>query len=1083
MPSAPFRALAPALMLVLPVLAPVPGPLALKPGDPVERELSGGEAQPFLLDAQAGQHLLITVEQHGINVTLSGQDPSGKPLGITDTATEREGTETWLLSADAAGSYRIEVLPAAPWAPKGRFQIGVEELPSATAEDRLRIEAERIMTEAGLLFSHQAKESRTKALALYTEALDHWRTLGRKREEARALFRLAVLHQGLGEPKPMLDRLQEALPLFASLGDEAREADVLTYTGVAHLSLGRYSEALAFTERSLEIRRTRGDRWGEVVTSLNLCLARLYLGEAREAIRCYERGLLAVKEVGEPDAEALNGLGGAYSSLGETRKAREYYTSALETKRSIGDQMGEAKVLANLGLFFAQQDALGDALAYYGEALDVIRRMGDREWEARILNNLGHAYLLLGEPQRARGYLDQALPLRREVKDLRGEIYTLCNLGVAQQQLGETSKALASYAEALKIAREAKNRNGEATALNLLAEGHLKAGDPAQALGLFTQAVALQRALENRGGVAFALQKTGESEARLGHGEKALAILREAVELYRTLEDRSGQAASLASLAAAEREMGRLDEALTHADAAIGFVESVRATVGEASLRASFLASHRLAFELAIALRMDLERKQPGKGHVQAALALGERARARSLFDLLHEAGTEMEPELREQKKALALRFSTNARRQQGATTDEQRADLQRELAGLLSEADRLENDIRRSNPRYAALSQPLGAAGIRGLLDSNTLLLEYTLGEEKSFLWAVTPERVDGFELPGRIEIEAAALSSYKEVRKPGGAGAEAHRTLSRLLLGPVAGRIHCKRLVIVADGALHYVPFAMLPDPEDPSGATPLVAGHEIVSLPSASVLDVQRRVLAGRPPAEMALAILADPVFGSGDSRLRKPRGTSSPPTLPQREGMPDIRRLPKTRHEAEAIAALLSPDQVFQGLGFQASRATALSGILAKYRMVHFATHGWINAESPRSSGLTLSMVDEQGLPQEGLLSLSDVYNLELKADLVVLSGCDTALGREIRGEGLMGLTQGFFYAGSERVMASLWPVQDHTTAELMKRFYGAMLQEKLPPAAALRSAQLAIRSDKNWREPYFWAPFVLQGDWR
>lgn len=1081
MPSAPSRALAPALMLVLPVLAPVPGPPTLEPGDAVEREISGGEVQSFLMDAQAGQHLLITVEQHGINVALSGQDPSWQPLGITDTATEREGSETWLLPAEAAGSYRIEVRPAAAWAPRGRYRIGLEELPSVNAEDRLRIEAERIMTEAGLLFSLKTKESRPEALAHYSDALAHWRTLGRKREEARTLFRLAVLHQNQGEAQPMLDRLQEALPLFVSLGDKAREADVLTYIGVAQDGMSRYQEAIASSERSLEIRRARGDRWGEAMTSQNICLARLHLAEWREAISCYKRVLPMLEEVGEPDAEALNGLGGAYSNLEEPRKAREYYDRAREAQRALGNSLGEAKILNNIGVLLRDQDALGEALVYYGQALDVIRSAGDRFWEGLILTNLGNAYLLVGEPGRARDYLDQALPIRRELKDPRGKVHTLCNLGFAQQQLGEVPSALVSYAEALEIAREAQNRSGEAMSLNLLAEGHLRAGDLAQALKLFVQAAALQQDLENRGGLAFALQKIGEVEARLGHQDKALASLREAVDLYRALADRSGQASSLASLAAAEREMGRLDEALTHANAAIGFVESVRATVGEPSLRASFLASQRLAFELAIALRMDLERKQPGKGHMEAALALSERARARSLFDLLHEAGMQMDPELREQKKTLAFRLSANARKQRGATTDEQRADVRRELAGLLAEADRLENEIRRSSPRYAALSQPLDAPGIRGLLDADTLLLEYSLGEEKSFLWAVSLERVDGFELPGRAKVEAAARRSYEEVRKTGGTGAEAHRTLSRLLLGPVAGRIRGRRLVIVADGALQYIPFAMLPDPGDPGA--PLVAGHEIVSLPSASVLDVQRRLLAGRPPAEKGVAILADPVFASWDSRLRKPAGTSPPAAPPPAGGMPRIQRLPRTGHEAEAIAALLSPDQVFKGLGLQASRTTALSGTLAKYRMVHFATHGWINAETPRSSGLTLSMVDEQGRPQEGLLSLSDVYNLELKADLVILSGCDTALGREIRGEGLVGLTQGFFYAGSERVMASLWPVQDHATAELMKRFYGAMLQEKLPPAAALRSAQLAIRSDKNWQDPYFWAPFVLQGDWR
>ncbi|HWM91581.1 MAG TPA: CHAT domain-containing tetratricopeptide repeat protein [Thermoanaerobaculia bacterium] len=1085
MPSAPFRALAPAVMLVLPWLLPVPELPVLAPGETVERELAGGDMHSFRLEVQTGKPLLVTVEQHGINVILSWQDASGKPLGMMNTALERDGVET-LLVEGAEGAYRLEVRSPVAEVPAGRFRVRIDELLSATSEDQTRIEAERLMTGAGLLFSQENEEAQRQALAAYGKARSHWRKLERKPEEARTLIRLAIVHMSLSESQAALDRLQEALALYSSLQDSAREADILTYMGLAQSRLSRYQEAITSFNRSLEIRRALDNRYGEAITSQNLCTIRLYLGEYREAIPCFESALRLLEEVREPDAiaDALNGLGGAHSNLGEPRKAREHYNHALEKKRSLKNQAAEAKILNNLAVLAADQGSMGEALAFYGQALEVFEKLGDREWQGRALANLGNAYLSLGETQRARGYFEKALPMRRGLQDRRGEVNTLCSLGLAQEQLEEISSALRSYEEALTIAQAVGYRAGEASALNLLAQGHLKAGDPAKALELFARAAILQRGLGNLSGVALARQRTGEAEARLGQSEKAVVTIHEATDLYRVLEDRSGQAGSLASLAAVERGMGRLDDALAHAEKAIEFVESVRATVGDPSLRASFLASQRLAFELAVGLRMDLDRKQPGKGHVELALALSERARARSLLDLLHEAGREnrrgLDPNLRERKESLALRFSVNARMRRGAATDEQRTSLQRELVELLAEADRLEEEIRRRSPRYAGLIQPLDAAGIRKLLDTDTLLLEYTLGEEKSFLWAVTSERVDGFELPGRTEIESAARRSYEEVRKTEDTESEVHRTLSRILLGPVADRLPGQRLVIVADGALQYVPFSVLPDPGDPTGGTPLVVGHEIVSLPSASVLDIQRRVLTGRPRAEKAIAVLADPVFVPWDNRLR---GAASAAAHGMPVETPRIQRLPASGREAKAIAALLPPDQVFMALDFQASRGTALSGILARFRAVHFATHGWIDSETPRLSGLTLSMVDEKGQAQEGLLSLSDIYNLELGADLVVLSGCETALGREIRGEGLMGLTQGFLYAGSERVMASLWLVEDRATAELMTRFYRSMLQEGLPPAAALRSAQLAIRSDPRWQDPFYWAPFVLQGDWR
>lgn len=1083
----PFRALAPALMLVLPLLEPVPGPPALVPGEVAERELSGGETQAFRLEARPEQRLLVTAEQHGVNVVLTCQDSSGKTLGTMDTATEREGTETWLIPAGAGGTYRLEVRPVEVFAPRGRYRIRVESLASATPEDLRRLEAERLMTEAGLLFGQEAETPRRQALELYRQALVHWQGLGRPREQARTLFRLAVVHQGLGEWQPMLERLQEALPLFAALGDRGRESDVLTYMGFAEARLGRIEDAIASYQRSLVIRRARGDLWGEAVTSQNLCETRLHLGERREAIPCYEAVIPFLERVGDHGslADALNSLGDVYRTLGEPRKAREHFNRALEKKRALGDRRGEAYILNSLAVLASSQGALGEALGQYGKVLEVVRQLGDRDAEGRALANLGGVYLVLGEPGRAREYLEQALPMRRAGQDRRGEVNTLCNLGLAREQLGEIPEALSSYEEALKIAREAGYRQGEASSLNLLGQGQVKAGNPARALELFAEAAALQQALGNRSGVALSLQRTGEAEAHLNRREKALISLREAVDLYRVLEDRSGQAGSLASLAAVERDMGRLDEALAHAEEAIDLIESVRAAVGDPSLRASFLASQRLAFELAIGLRMALERKQPGRGHVESALALSERARARSLLDLLHEAGTDvrkgMEPELRERKETLAYRFGLNAQMQRGAKSDEQRAELQRELAELLAEADRLEDEIRQRNPRYAGLSQPLDASGIRGLLDPGTLLLEYSLGEEESYLWMVTPERVEGFELASRSAIQAVAKQVYEGVIDTRVPEAEAQRDLSRLLLAPVADRLADKRLVIVADGALQYIPFGVLQDPGDPSGSAPLVAGHEIVSLPSASVLDVQRRALSGRTRAAKAVAILADPVFTPWDSRL--PKRPQQDAAAPKVSGMPRLQRLPATGREADEIAALLSSDQVFTARGVRASRRTALSGILAGYRVVHFATHGFIDSKTPRLSLLALSLYDDQGRPQEGLLGLSDVHNLELGADLVVLSGCETGLGREVRGEGLVGLTQGFFSAGAERVMASLWRVEDRATAQLMHRFYQAMLKEGHPPAAALRSAQLAIRKDLRWQDPFYWAPFVLQGDWR
>jgi len=282
-----------------------------------------------------------------------------------------------------------------------------------------------------------------------------------------------------------------------------------------------------------------------------------------------------------------------------------------------------------------------------------------------------------------------------------------------------------------------------------------------------------------------------------------------------------------------------------------------------------------------------------------------------------------------------------------------------------------------------------------------------------------------------------------------------------------------------------------------------TPLIANHEIVSLPSASVLAVLRQEIRKRPMPPKMVAVLADPVFEADDPRIRRnaaPIPSEATPPLSNRivpdtnlhramgETGPSMKgiavpRLPATREEANSIMALVPEGAGLKVFDFNANRAVALGSDLGQYRIVHFATHGFLNDEHPELSGLVLSLFDAHGRPQDGYLRLHDIYSLKLPVDLVVLSACNSGLGKEIRGEGLVGIVRGFMYAGAARVVASLWKVEDEATAALMKRFYQRMLQEGQPPAKALRMAQLDIWQQKRWQSPFYWAAFVLQGEWK
>jgi CHAT domain-containing protein len=318
---------------------------------------------------------------------------------------------------------------------------------------------------------------------------------------------------------------------------------------------------------------------------------------------------------------------------------------------------------------------------------------------------------------------------------------------------------------------------------------------------------------------------------------------------------------------------------------------------------------------------------------------------------------------------------------------------------------------------------------------------------------------------------------------------------------------------LLIVADGALQFVPFAALPlpavPPDNAAVYRPLITEHETVNLPSASTLAVLRQEIKERKPAAKILAVLADPVFMLNDTRFTTTTSVRARPdnvTAPQaaQRGLAlnvtkaaadagltaeaglrgiQIPRLPGTRREAEQILTLVPAASQMHVFDFAANRAAVTAAELGAYRYVHFATHGFLDSQHPELSGILLSMYDAQGVPQDGFLRAHEVFNLKLAADLVTLSACQTGLGKEIKGEGLVGLTRGFMYAGAPRVVVSLWNVSDEGTAELMTRFYRGLLQAGQRPAAALQAAQVSMLKEQKFAAPFYWAAFTLQGEWR
>jgi CHAT domain-containing protein/Flp pilus assembly protein TadD len=1093
-----IRAGTPATTSLRPVAPPAQAPasergapsaqesISLEPGKPVERELSGGQSHSYKVTMISGQYLLVVVAQRGMDIGVALFTPDGKKISEVNSNPLIEGAETASAIAEAPGAYLIEVRSPEKTAGTGRYEIKVEELRAATVEDKYRVAARSVFLEAEQL-QNGTPEAKRKSIEKYHEALELYRKATDRNGEAQTLDNIGEVYELLDETQKALEHYNEALPLWQMVGDRKGEAQTLSNLGSVYDSMGERQKALEHYNEALPISRAVGDRWRE--------------------------------------AEILNDTGAVYWMMGENQKALEKYNDALPIYQAVGDSIGETTTLNNIAVVYGSQGEMQKALEKFNEALLIFQAVGARSKEAMALTNIGLVYDLLGEPQKAREKLNEALLIWRVSGNRGWEAIALNSIGEVYVSLGEKQKALEKFNEALLISRAVGDQDGQANTLNSIGKVYWLLGEKQKALEHNNEALLISRAAGNRRTEAATLNNIGLVYDSLGEIQKALERFNQALSIFRLGGDRNGEAATLLGIARAEQKRGNLTQARQTIEQAISIVESVRASVGSQGLRASFLASKQDFYESYIEVLMQMHKQNPAASFDALALAVSERGCARSLLELLTEARADIrqgvDSSLLEHERSLRQRFAARAAAQVNLLnrkhTPEEAEAIAKEIASITAEYEQVEAQIRAHSPRYAALTQPqpLSLTEIQQhALDEDTLLLEYALGEKRSYLWLVSQRSIDSYELPPRAELEAAARRVYelltvrpKRWSPPDTQFIAQARAFSRMLLGPVASQLSGKRLVIVAPGALSYLPFAALPAPEDkkrPAGDyEPLIARHEVVSVPSASVLSIIRRETAGRKRAAKSIAVMADPVFEESDPRLDSSKnGKSSGETPATRSAdvehsdltrairtmnFPDARagftRLPFSRYEADNVIALTPKGTGLKATDFNASRDLAMSGQLSHYRIVHFATHGLLNSERPELSGLVFSLIDRKGKPQDGFLRLYEIYNLQLNADLVVLSACETGLGKEIKGEGLIGLTRGFMYSGAPRVVASLWNVDDLATAELMKLFYQRTLKDGLPAGAALRAAQLEMSRQKRWASPYFWAGFVLHGEWK
>jgi len=1110
------------------------------------------------INLQPSQRVRLTIDCLGMDSYLTCYAPNGQK--ISELACRQSGPTPVTLVAETQGKYRFALERRRLDPTQGRCRVEVIHVRAARISDKKCVLAERLANEAEKLRWDWKELSTRKAVRKYEEALVLWRSAGESSEEAFALRSIGELHHGLGSSLEALHYFHRALQISEVTKDLRGKIEALSDLGAAYLQLDASQKALNHLDNALALSRQIGDRRIEAKVLNSLGSAYHHRGDVSRSLDFCQQALALWRNLGDPRGQAvtLQSLGFTYSAIVDHEKALDSFNQALELWSAVADRRGQALTLLGLGKVHSLIGEKQRALNLYGQAKPLMDAMGDRYWQVGLVHGLASIYDELGEKRRALEYYQQALYLDRTVSSREGEAADLWKIGRVYFSLGNRTKALNCLQLALKAFIALKKEIGESIALRDIGAIYSSLGKQKEALEYLSRALGLNQKGGSKRQRATTLNDIGYVHWKLGDEQRALAYYQQALSLHREVSNSFGESQTLYNLAALERRRCNLAIARSHLEAALNVVESLRGKVISHELRSSYFASERHRYDFYIDLLMQMHRQNPEHEIAAAALQASERGRARSLLESLAESQAAIrqgvQPVLLQRESS--LRRALNAKEDRrlklfgGKAHEVALTAIDKEIVELTREYQELQAEIKADSPRYAALlqPQPLTLPQIQQqVVDEDSLLLEYALGDEHSYLWAVTPTTMTTHELPPRNEVEEAAhrVRELLTARQPKPREtpkqymariSEADQqywkeaaAFSLTLLGPVADQLATKRLLIVAEGALQYLPFGALPKPERESkGArametsaverhafTPLIVDHEIVNLPSASTLAVLRGEFRNREIPMKAVAVLADPVFEADDPRLGRRltknsngtrtspssggtgvrgRSASTPPSdtyslhralrdvgvSPDGLGIP---RLLSSRKEAEDIIGMVAQGAGMKATDFEANRATATNPSLGQYRIVHFATHGLLNSEHPERSGLVLSLIDEQRQPQDGFLRLNDIYNLNLPADLVVLSACNTALGKEVRGEGLIGIVRGFMYAGAARVVASLWKVEDEATAELMKRFYQQMLQHGLKPAAALRAAQTDMRQQKRWSSPYYWAGFVLQGEWK
>lgn len=953
----------------------------------------------------------------------------------------------------------------------GSLHAGQKHVPHQAESLRRRAESKAVKARA--LVQKQTSQDFAAAVALLQESARLFHMGSWNAQAAEAYRQIGEVYFTQGRYDAALHAYREALALTGENQD--LRAKIFARMACTAANQGYLTEADDYSKRALRlIEGPAGARTqAEVLEARGETL--FWQDNYKHAAEFFVRARDLFAEIKDVDGQALALL--MLSESGDADPLQDL-RRAVEARRlwsAAKNGYGEARARARLGNISALAGQFETARCNLKIALSTFQQAGDRNNAAGILNTMGFLSIETGDAEKSLAQYNKAQSDYAASGDRLGQAEAITGKGRALTFLQQYSELLPLYQKQLWLAQQAKNKDYEAVAEANLGDVYQRQHQDSRAEQFYQHALDSYRSVSNSRGEGDVLIHLARLYNQEGKTSEAIAALENA----RPLKEKNEQVEELAKigyeLASLYRKLGRLEEALREIQKTIAIIESQRINVANFDSRASYFASVHSYYALYVQLLMSLSSQNQQESLAMQALEAAEKSKVRSLLDWLS-GSSQNAPckELLEKQEALANFEPT---------------------AG---------SDAKPTRPATEDSATGLSVAQIQAeLAGANALILEYALGDEKSYLWVLDGAQISHYELPPAQRFNAL-IHDYRRAAiarlpVPGETNdvytARVHKAmadydryaarLSQSLLGAIS-LTGTKPIIIVPEGPLQYVPFAAL-SVRRGGRMVVVAADHDVITLPSVSALRALRKASANRlPPASLA-AIFADPVFEPNDACSQDSKKQAAPAGRSRSVwrsefGSMCIPRLPSSSDEADAAQTMGSGSKdVFVAKRFLASRRTFLKLNLGTYRFLHFATHGLLNQKHPELSGIILSLVTKEGLPQDGFIGLSDIYKLKLSADVVVLSSCDSGLGKDLSSEGIIGLPRAFLSVGARSVIATLWKVDDEATARLMTHFY-RHLHHGENPASALRHAQLALAKDPQWRDPYYWAAFVLQGDY-